>query len=641
MKKFTLLSLLLITVSFTTYAQTERMALVEHFTQASCAPCATYNPVQEPYLQANQDRIISIKYQTDWPGVDPMNQHNPQDVQTRVDYYNIGGVPTPIVQGVDVGASANSLNDVFNAVQDKVDEVSDMASNVDIEIESHLSAGLDSIYITATLTPLADISGVLRAHVVVVENEIAFDTAPGSNGEKTFYNVMKKMLPSSSGTATGELTANTPYIINTSWKLANVYDPTELRVVVFLQNNTTKEVFNAGKAIPTYNSPYLNNAAAVKLTGIANTYCLGSTTSISPVIKLRNQGIAPLTSCEISYSINNGTASIYSWTGNLVTLESTEVTLPAIAAEVLSENNLIVNVYSPNGGIDEDYTNDVLETTMSGIGIEGYRLIFELKTDNYGDETSWRITDSNGTTFVSGNGYAANQTVSVDIDLPESADCYTLTVNDSYGDGMCCAYGQGYFRLKDDNGNILISGGEFGSQSNNDFSTGVNSCTAPILTTSVTPIPDNGSGSATVAVAGGGSGYTYLWSNGATSATISSSTPETYSVTVFDPTGLCSATTTVTITAAVGVVGVEEGIGAIRAYPNPTQNILQIELAQISETMQLQVTDIGGKILQTTSVAQGTTQTEISTANLPNGTYLFRLQSHKGTMSTGKFIVIH
>ena len=39
--------------------------------------------------------------------------------------------------------------------------------------------------------------------------------------------------------------------------------------------------------------------------------------------------------------------------------------------------------------------------------------------------------------------------------------CYTLTMTDQYGDGMCCTYGDGSYTLTDADGNVLASGGDF------------------------------------------------------------------------------------------------------------------------------------------------------------------------------------
>ena len=38
-------------------------------------------------------------------------------------------------------------------------------------------------------------------------------------------------------------------------------------------------------------------------------------------------------------------------------------------------------------------------------------------------------------------------------------------MNDAYGDGMCCAYGDGGYEVKDSDGIVLVSGTEFSTQS--------------------------------------------------------------------------------------------------------------------------------------------------------------------------------
>ncbi len=94
---------------------------------------------------------------------------------------------------------------------------------------------------------------------------------------------------------------------------------------------------------------------------------------------------------------------------------------------------------------------------------------FDLTTDNYGYETSWELTDSAANIEASGSGYANNSSYSDSLCL-EDGD-YTLTVFDSYGDGMCCSYGSGSYSLTID-GQILASGGSFTSQDVTTFSIG-------------------------------------------------------------------------------------------------------------------------------------------------------------------------
>ncbi len=92
--------------------------------------------------------------------------------------------------------------------------------------------------------------------------------------------------------------------------------------------------------------------------------------------------------------------------------------------------------------------------------------------DNYPEETSWDIKNGSGTVVASGGTYASQadgSTLNIANCLP--VGCYTLTVKDSYGDGMCCSYGNGSFTLTG-GGTTLASGGSFSSSSTNSFCVG-------------------------------------------------------------------------------------------------------------------------------------------------------------------------
>lgn len=84
-----------------------------------------------------------------------------------------------------------------------------------------------------------------------------------------------------------------------------------------------------------------------------------------------------------------------------------------------------------------------------------------LTTDNYGSETSWTLTDEAGTTIDQGSSYSNGQTITKNWNLAEGK--YTFTIYDSYGDGICCSYGNGSYSLTDGCSTTLKSGGNFGS----------------------------------------------------------------------------------------------------------------------------------------------------------------------------------
>ncbi|MBH0022298.1 endonuclease [Pseudoalteromonas sp. SWXJ133] len=87
-------------------------------------------------------------------------------------------------------------------------------------------------------------------------------------------------------------------------------------------------------------------------------------------------------------------------------------------------------------------------------------LTLTLNTDNYGSETSWAVNNNQGSAVANGSGYASNTQYDEQICLTDGT--YTLVINDSYGDGMCCSTGNGSYALKQGS-TTLASGASFNS----------------------------------------------------------------------------------------------------------------------------------------------------------------------------------
>jgi len=92
-----------------------------------------------------------------------------------------------------------------------------------------------------------------------------------------------------------------------------------------------------------------------------------------------------------------------------------------------------------------------------------------LTTDNYGSETSWTLRNSSNSTIASGSGYGNNTTHTEDFCLDDGD--YTFVINDSYGDGICCSFGNGAYSIVS-GGSTLVSGSSFGSSESKPFTIG-------------------------------------------------------------------------------------------------------------------------------------------------------------------------
>lgn len=97
-------------------------------------------------------------------------------------------------------------------------------------------------------------------------------------------------------------------------------------------------------------------------------------------------------------------------------------------------------------------------------------------TDDYGNETTWELVERNSATLVaSGGPYDDNTLYEITVAV-DSTLCYDWTIFDTYGDGICCQAGQGYFEVYYD-AELVCSGGDF---VNEDYCEGMgNNCLDP------------------------------------------------------------------------------------------------------------------------------------------------------------------
>ena len=116
----------------------------------------------------------------------------------------------------------------------------------------------------------------------------------------------------------------------------------------------------------------------------------------------------------------------------------------------------------------DDFQPTAATTTGGGTGgsCTNTTAVLTLVTDNYGSETSWSITDANAKTIASDSNLTSNFTYQKTFCLTDGN--YQFTINDAYGDGICCTYGSGSYDLSV-SGKSLLSGASFTSSETKSF----------------------------------------------------------------------------------------------------------------------------------------------------------------------------
>merc|ERR1719396_140303 len=132
--------------------------------------------------------------------------------------------------------------------------------------------------------------------------------------------------------------------------------------------------------------------------------------------------------------------------------------------------------------------SSVMDCSLCGGGAS---CVLELTTDNYPGETSWDIKDSSGDEKYNGSGYSDANTLYT-LNMCLETDEYTFYITDTYGDGICCSYGSGGYKIKV-NGEEVVSGGEFGDSETETFTVNASPVapptTAPVTAPVAPPTP--------------------------------------------------------------------------------------------------------------------------------------------------------
>lgn len=220
---------------------TQRVVLLERFTNTGCGPCAYATPNEEIFTDDFlPDRLAVLKYHVWWPsGSDPMYTHNPSEQGGRTTWYgDIGGVPHIKVDGI----VTPDYPYTYKAISDAYESRTSTDSPLSISMTGSLAAGTGSVDIT--VNAIDPPGSNLRLLAVLYENNIDYVSPPGSSGETHFEFTVRDMIPNENG-ETITLNQGETIFRTKTFTVDPLYVREQLGVVAFVQNWLTKEVIQA------------------------------------------------------------------------------------------------------------------------------------------------------------------------------------------------------------------------------------------------------------------------------------------------------------------------------------------------------------------------------------------------------------
>lgn len=228
-----------------------------------------------------------------------------------------------------------------------------------------------------------------------------------------------------------------------------------------MYKDVTDEAWTSATAVynTTTGCPDENNdmeMTSVSTTNSTTGCALGANENV--VIEITNIGIDEVSNVDVSYTINGGTAVTETIADPIPATETSTYTFTQ------TEDFSAMGAYEIEATVNWPEDLEPANNTNTGIAISGdSEITLDLTTDNYPGETSWDIVDNvTGAVIAESPAYEGENTSYTESICILSSNCYTFTIYDEYGDGICCSYGEGSYTLTVD-GTQVGSGGNFGA----------------------------------------------------------------------------------------------------------------------------------------------------------------------------------
>jgi len=223
-----------------------KKVLIEHFTNAGDTMCKRVNEEFNTLVNSNGnlEDIIDLQYHMGYPGADTFYYLNPGPPDTREYYYSLANVPYAFIDG-----GRNGMPEYL--VNYREEELEQIDLTLSVLYDNPFLFNMNTILGDNSLTVNLEVEAAedfeekaLTVYVVIIERLIK--DVVGANGEDRFESVVRDMLPNSQGTSINRSWSPGDKEFRTfDWFFQDVFDDEELRVVAFIQDDMTKEVYQA------------------------------------------------------------------------------------------------------------------------------------------------------------------------------------------------------------------------------------------------------------------------------------------------------------------------------------------------------------------------------------------------------------
>ena len=494
MKKFTFALISLLALTFTVKAQqyvstepANRNVILEEFTGRNCGYCTDGHRIANQIMANNPGRVWAINVHAGSYAPTSYPNFNTNASSTILGGFSVDGFPSGVVNRSTAAAQSRSAwNNLTNTQLGQAAECN-IAGAVRINPDTRKASITVEIYYTGNSTATQNYLTIAMCQDSILGSQSDYgnyNPTQWLNGQYVHMHVLRDIVTATWGDPVSPTTQGTLITKNYEYDIPEIIgNPNGVDVILnhifFLawvsetqQGNATRPILTAcelDKSLltdePIY--PVVSNMAQV-----INATC-SQTKAFA--FELSNIGLNDITSVKFNAEIENSTYE-FEWTGELPSGGKTSVDFEMEVPFGTHTGALYIT--EVNGAAYEGswlFSASCDQWAESSVDGEETTLKVYIIQDQWGEQITWNIINSTGEVVAQGGPYQhlmgiGTQVNAMNVTVPTN-DCYLFRIFDSNNNGICCAYGEGSYYIRDANGVRIVDGeGNFGSMAAHTFS---------------------------------------------------------------------------------------------------------------------------------------------------------------------------
>lgn len=460
-----------------------RNVVIEEFTGRICGYCPDGHVIANEIVHNNPGRAWAVNVHAG--GYSPTSYPNLNTtVSTQIcNGFGVTGFPAGVVNRST--ATAQGRGQWASLANQQLGQTAEcnVAGQVVINDATRIAKVNVEVYYTANSAESEN-----QLTIVMLQDSIWGSQSGGSynpeqyvNGQYCHMHILRDAITPTWGEAISPTTAGTLIAKEYMYEIpASIGSPNGVEVdlnnLVFLayvtekqQGAVTRPILNVNELAVVHGTeeaiyPFVTNV--ISASGVS----CSETRSFN--VGITNGGLDEITSLKLEAYVDGEFVKEQAWEGSIASYAATIVEMELEVPG--GDHQVEIKIVEANGTVFEfAKTASFSFDEWVNVSIEGDEEEFtiEIMQDKYGNQITWELIGSDGTALVSGGPYtmlvgggSATQLQQEKVTIAKG-ECVKFIIKDAVGNGICCQYGEGYYRIKDSNGNVVLDGdGDFGAE---------------------------------------------------------------------------------------------------------------------------------------------------------------------------------